>query len=138
MLEPLCVNVMHDPATLNIIYQHILSNIFSDNKYFLLSRQQRSRSSGITMEEIRLLSEEASEAAQVVLVDQVATEDQDGPEDEVGPGDEVGREALEERNIQAKLLELESQAEVERSKLAQLKRQHLKTSLDSVDEACGW
>ena len=89
------------------------------------------------MEEIRLLSEEASEAAlvdQVVLLDQVATEDQDGPEDEVGPGDEVGREALEERNIQAKLLELESQAEAERSKLAQLRRQHYKTSVDGSVE----
>ena len=92
------------------------------------------------MEEIRLLSEEASEAALVdqvaLVVDQVAPEDpedQDDPEDGVGPEDEVGPEALE-RNIQAKLLELESQAEAERSKLAQIRRQHYKTTVDSGDE----
>ena len=37
-------------------------------------------------------------------------------------------------NIQVKLLELESQVEAERSKLAQLRRQHYKTSVDGSVE----
>ena len=39
-----------------------------------------------------------------------------------------------EMNIQVKLLELESQVEAERSKLAQLRRQHYKTSVDGSVE----
>ena len=39
-----------------------------------------------------------------------------------------------EMNIQVKLLELESQVEAERTKLAQLRRQHYKTSVDGSVE----
>ena len=39
-----------------------------------------------------------------------------------------------EMNIQVKLLELESRVEAERSKLAQLRRQHYKTSVDGSVE----
>ena len=36
-------------------------------------------------------------------------------------------------NIQVKLLELESQVEVERRKLSELRRQHYKTGSDGVE-----